>query len=76
MTGTVAAVSWAVARIDIVALGQDAGYYYKYFDGSNWSDWFPKGGSFSSAPSVVSSKFYSRLSIPHKISIWTLFIVL
>ena len=56
--GTVAATSWGANRIDIVALGKDAGYYYKYFDGSDWTpsvdDWYPKGGNFSSAPSVVS----------------------
>ena len=58
LTGSVAAVSWKIGRFDLVALGKDGGYYYKYFDGSNWSEWIPKGGSFSSAPSVVSCEFY------------------
>ena len=57
-TGTVAATSWSVNRIDIVALGTDGAYYYKFYDGSKWQpsedSFIAKGGSFASSPSVVS----------------------
>lgn len=57
-TGTVAANSWDVNRIDIVVLGTDGAYYYKYWDGSQWqpaeTTFNPKGGNFTSSPSVVS----------------------
>ena len=57
-SGTVAATSWSTNRIDVVALGTDGSYYYKYWDGSQWQpsaeDFIRKGGSFSSSPAVVS----------------------
>ena len=57
-SGTVAATSWSANRIDIVALGTDGAYYYKYWDGSQWqpSDkgFISKGGDFASSPAVVS----------------------
>ena len=58
LAGTVAATSWSKDRIDVVALGDDAAYYYKYWDGSAWQpsvkDFAKKGGDFSSTPAVVS----------------------
>ena len=55
---TVAATSWSTNRTDIVALGEDGAYYYKYWDGSQWQpsvDGFIwKGGNFRSSPEVVS----------------------
>ena len=57
-SGTVAATSWSTNRIDIVVLGTDGAYYYKYWDGSQWqpsaTDFISKGGDFSSSPAVVS----------------------
>ncbi len=57
-SSTVAAVSWSVNRFDVVALGTDGAYYYKYFDGSQWqpstSDFVAKAGNFTSSPAVVS----------------------
>ena len=54
----VAATSWSADRIDVVALGTDGGYYYKYWDGSQWQPsekgFISKGGRFVSAPAVVS----------------------
>ena len=58
LVGPVAAECWSVNRIDIVAMGNDGGYYYKYWDGSQWNPTdntlYPKGGSFSSLPTLVS----------------------
>ncbi|CAF9936654.1 MAG: hypothetical protein HETSPECPRED_010407 [Heterodermia speciosa] len=58
LKGQVAASSWAENRLDIVALNEDGKYYYKYWDGSQWNpsatDWYAKGGNFSSVPSAVS----------------------
>ena len=55
---SLAATSWSENRIDVVALGSDGAYYYKYWDGSQWqpseADFIAKGGEFSSSPSVVS----------------------
>lgn len=57
-TGTVAANSWSANRIDIVVLGTDGAYYYKYWDSSQWqpseTGFISKGGSFSSPPAMVS----------------------
>lgn len=57
-TSPVAATSWSANRIDVVALGTDGAYYYKYWDGSQWQPsakgFIPKGGEFASAPAVVS----------------------
>ena len=57
-SGTVAATSWSTNRTDIVALGTDGAYYYKYWDGSQWQPsvdgFISKGGDFSSSPEVVS----------------------
>ena len=56
--GTVAATSWSTNRIDIVALGTDGAYYYKYWDGSQWqpsaTEFLSKGGDFKTSPEVVS----------------------
>ena len=54
--GTVAATSWSVNRIDVVVLGSNGAYYYKYWDGSSWGNhlFAPKGGNFSSSPAVTS----------------------
>lgn len=58
LVGPVAATSWGPNRIDIVALGKDGGYWYKYWDGSQWNPTdntlYPKGGQFASVPTVVS----------------------
>ena len=58
LVGTVAATSWSTNRLDIVALGSDGAYYYKYWDGSMWqpsvNGFISKGGSFASTPTVVS----------------------
>lgn len=58
LIGPVAAESWGVNRTDIVALGEDGAYYYKYWDGYQWNPTdntlFPKGGKFSSLPTLVS----------------------
>ena len=58
LQGQVSATSWGENRLDIVALGEDGQYYYKYWDGKQWnpsaSDWYAKGGNFTSVPSVVS----------------------
>ena len=64
LIGPVAANSWSENRLDIVALGADKGYYYKFWDGSQWrpqkgdegsvNEVYPKGGSFASLPAVVS----------------------
>lgn len=64
LIGPVAANSWSTNRLDIVALGSDKGYYYKFWDGSQWRPQlgdegsvdavYPKGGSFVSTPAVVS----------------------
>ena len=54
----VAVTSWGKNRLDIVALGYDGQYYYKYWSGSQWNpsvrDWYKKQGDFLSPPSVVS----------------------
>ena len=53
-----AATSWSANRIDIVAMGTDNAYYYKFWDGGQWqpseTEFYPKGGSFASSPAVVS----------------------
>ena len=64
LVGAPAAVSWSENRLDIVALGSDGQYYYKFYDGSQWRPaagdegskeaLYPKGGSFKSVPSLVS----------------------
>ena len=58
LAGTVAATSWSSNRIDVVVLGTDGAYYYKYWDGSQWQPsvegFASKGGNFSSSPAVVS----------------------
>lgn len=58
LQGTVAATSWGENRMDLVALGDDEQYYYKFWDGHQWnpsvSDWYPKNGSFVSPPAMVS----------------------
>ena len=53
-------VHQAPNRIDILGQysGDDAQYYYKYWDGTQWqpsvTDWYPKGGDFMTAPTLVS----------------------
>lgn len=64
LVGPVAATSWSVNRLDIVALGASKGYYYKFWDGHQWRPQpgdegsenavYPKGGSFTTTPAVVS----------------------
>ena len=55
---SVAATSWSVNRTDIVALGTDGAYYYKFWDGYQWqpseTEFISKGGKFSSSPAVLS----------------------
>ena len=59
-TGTVAATSWSVNRIDVVVLGTDGNYYYKYWDGTAWQPQPPNNpydmrpSPFISSPAVVS----------------------
>ena len=54
----VAAKSWGPNRIDILALGEDNSYYYKFWDGSQWNPTdatlYQKAGNFSSVPALAS----------------------
>ena len=58
LKGSVAATSWSTDRIDVVVLGSDGAYYYKYWDGSQWqpsvTEFISKGGEFSTSPEAVS----------------------
>lgn len=56
-TGTVAATSWSVDRIDVVALGTDGNYYYTFWDGTQWlpnGSFIARPSPFKSSPAVVS----------------------
>lgn len=56
-TGTVAATSWSANRIDVVVLGTDGNYYYKFWDGTQWlpkDSYVARPSPFISSPAVVS----------------------
>lgn len=48
------ATSWGLGRMDLWAIGADQTLYHTWWDGPSYGGWESLGGSFATAPSVVS----------------------
>jgi hypothetical protein len=53
LTTSPSAASWGASRLDVFALGTDDSLFHIAWDGTRWSSWEARGGSYVPSPEVV-----------------------